>query len=420
MIIPSNTFCSMAWDHQFIDPTGRVKPCCRFDDPVRRTLADNTLSGIFYGPNMNEVRRKMLAGEQVDGCIRCYQEEDAGKKSLRERYHSNQDLPINELVDLDHPKIKWVELAISNDCNLACRMCDSRYSWKWFKEEQAIFGKTRNEVEHSKSDIANIFPFIDELVHIKFTGGEPLMTPDHWVLIDKLINERDCREIFLNYSTNCTIEPKDAWLEKWSKFKKVEFAVSFDSSNKAESEYIRWPSKYETTERVAERFLSVKKSHGFSVMLRTTVSVLNIWHLPETMKWWHDRDSGHISMNPTHLTFPPELSITVLPAETKAAITDRFNAFKSTCDITAINKNIDYLLAYMNGKDDSQLLPVLYKYVTSTDGYRNQSFIASYPHFATIFDQNNDKSPYEETSSIKTQVPRSQADGYHVVHWKKV
>ena len=37
MEIPSKTFCSMAWDHQFIDPTGRVKPCCRFFSDTFRT-----------------------------------------------------------------------------------------------------------------------------------------------------------------------------------------------------------------------------------------------------------------------------------------------------------------------------------------------------------------------------------------------
>ena len=42
MKIPSKTFCSMAWDHQFIDPTGRVKPCCRFAEKFRPK--DNNLN----------------------------------------------------------------------------------------------------------------------------------------------------------------------------------------------------------------------------------------------------------------------------------------------------------------------------------------------------------------------------------------
>jgi len=389
MKIPSKTFCSMAWDHQFIDPTGRVKPCCRFAEkyrPNENNLNEKTLSDVFYGEWMNDIRNKMLRGEKIDGCIRCYQEEDSGKRSLRERYHDNKDLPIDKLVDIDNPKLGWVELAISNDCNLACRMCDSRYSWKWFKEEQAIYGKTWNDIEKSKSDIANIYPFINDLVHIKFTGGEPLMTKDQWLLVDKLLAERDCSEILLNYSTNCTIMPKDKWIEKWSKFKKVEFALSFDSANKQESEYIRWPADYHTTETVTKKFLELKQTHGFQVFLRSTISILNIWYMPESMQWWYDNDPGPWKgMNPTHLTYPENLCVTALPQHIKERITKKFEDYQSTCNVKKINDGLEYIKNFMNSKDDSHLLSSLKTYIEGTDKYRGQDFFKSYPQFHDIF-----------------------------------
>ena len=388
MDIPSKTFCSMAWDHQFIDPTGRVKPCCRFAEkfrPDENNLKEKTLSEVFYGDWMNDVRDKMMNGEKVDGCIRCYQEEESGKRSLRERYHDNKTLPIDELVNLEHPKIGWIELAISNDCNLACRMCDSRYAWKWFKEEKEIFGKTWNTVEKSKSDVSNIYPFIDNLVHIKFTGGEPLMTKDQWVVVDKLLAERDCSEIFLNYSTNCTIMPKDSWIKKWDKFKTVEFALSFDSSNKEESEYIRWPAKYETTEAVTKRFLELKQSNGYNVLLRSTISILNVWHMPQSMEWWFENDIGNSIVNPTHLTYPEILCVTVLPKHIKQRITAKFEEYQTTSNNIKIVNALEYIKNLMNSKDDSHLLPELKTYLEGTDKYRDQDFYKSYPQFADIF-----------------------------------
>jgi MoaA/NifB/PqqE/SkfB family radical SAM enzyme len=385
METPSATFCSMAWDHQFVDPTGRVKPCCRFAErfrPPENNLNEQSLSDIFYGSFMTNMRQKMLRGERVDGCIRCYQEEDAGKRSLRQRYHDSKSLPIERLVNLEKPSIRWMELAISNDCNLACRMCDSRYSWKWFREEQKIFGQTFNTKEHSRSDISCIDPFLNDLVHLKFTGGEPLITKDQWRLIDKLLEQRDCSEIFLNYSTNCTIMPKPEWIEKWSRFKLVEFALSFDSADERESEYIRWPAKFEQTVEVTEKFLQLKRTHGFDVFLRTTVSLLNVWHLPETMHWWHQRDPGPAYvMNPTHLTFPEYLSVTVLPANLKAAITKKFEDHVSGCQVPQINETLRYIANYMNSKDDSHLVPKLREYLIATDGHRGQSFAESYPQF---------------------------------------
>jgi radical SAM protein with 4Fe4S-binding SPASM domain len=385
----SKTFCSMAWNHQFIDPTGRVKPCCRFAEahrPAAHNLNSSSLEDIFHSEWMNDLRNRMLTDQQHPGCIRCYQEEDSGKLSLRERYNKSKELPITKLVNIENPTIKWIELAISNDCNLACRMCDSRYAWKWFKEEKEIYGKTLNTVEHSKSDISNIFPFIDNIVHIKFTGGEPLITPDHWRLLNKLLAERDCSEIFLNYSTNCTIMPKDEWVEKWSKFKRVEFALSFDSCNKEESEYIRWPSAYEHTESVAKRFLELKDTHNFDIILRSTISILNVWHLPETLEWWWQNNlAKRKSLNPTHLTFPKILSVTVLPDNIKKQIVLKFTEYQNKNNIQEINESLEYIKNYMNSSDDSHLLPELKTYLEKTDSYRKQNFASDYPHFKEIF-----------------------------------
>lgn len=385
---PSKTFCSMAWNHQYIDPTGRVKPCARFAEkfrPNENNLKLKSLEEVFYGDWMNDVRQKMLSGERVPGCIRCYQEEDSGKKSLRERYHNNAELPMDQFVDLENPKLRWVELAISNDCNLACRMCDSRYAWKWYKEEKELYGETYNDVERSKSDIKNIFPFFNDLVHIKFTGGEPLITKDHWVLIDKLLLERDCKDFYLNYSTNCTIMPKDDWAEKWSKFKTVEFALSFDSADPNESEYIRWPAKFSTIEDVTKKFLELKKTYGFDIILRTTISILNIWHMPETFQWWYEHDKENRIVNPTHLTYPNFLSVTALPGHIKDRINNKFNSLQKNISNKKMYDSLEYIKNYMNSKDDSYLLPKLQHYLKQTDLYRNQDFFTSYPQFKDIF-----------------------------------
>ena len=389
-LIKNPTFCSMAWSHQFMDPTGRVKPCCRFEEihrPPENNLADQSLKEVFEGPWMSNVREKMLRGEKVDGCKRCYQEQAAGKKSLRQRYNENITLPIEDLLNLQEPKIRWIELAISNNCNLACRMCDSRYSWKWFEEEQFVYDFTYSDKKLTKMNISEVDPYINSLVHLKFTGGEPLITPDHWKLLNKLLDQRNCKEIFLNYSTNCTIYPKKSWVEKWDQFKFVEFALSFDSANKKESEYIRWPSSFEDTEKTTLAFLDLSREHKFFNILRTTISLLNVWHLPETMIWWLDNDpAAKKRMNPTHLTHPALLSMTVLPSFKKKQIVDRYSKFMGSGYPKQLTDLLDYTIRYMNSKDDSHLLYNLKTYVNRTDKFRKQDFFQSYPMYSDIFD----------------------------------
>ena len=125
----SETLCPMVWNHQFIDGTGRVKPCCRYQGTLGYIETD--INDTFNSDHMAKLRKKMSAGEKPDGCRRCWQEEDSGKKSLRQRYIGNKKLGT---IDVKNPRIEWLELAISNDCNLMCRMCDSKYSplvWSW-------------------------------------------------------------------------------------------------------------------------------------------------------------------------------------------------------------------------------------------------------------------------------------------------
>ncbi len=387
----NSSFCSMPWIHQFLDPTGRVKPCCRFDEgqrPDEINLKNDSLSNIFYGQWMSNIRSKMLNGETIAGCKRCYEEEASGKKSLRQRYNDSTSLVIEDLVDIEKPKIRWLELAISNACNLACRMCDSRYSLKWYDEELKHWGEAKSSQKISKTDISNIDPFIKDLVHLKFTGGEPLITPEHWTILDKLLElTSDPSKIFLNYSTNCTIYPKPQWVEKWKKLKRVEFALSFDSSDPGESEYIRWPSKFEVTEKTTRAYFELSKLDNFEVLLRSTVSILNVYHLPETILWWYE-NVGHTktTINPTHLTYPQILSVTVLPPALKEKVTAKFQPYLKVWYPKAMRGSLQHILKYMNSKDNSHLLGNLCEYIEKTDQYRKQSFSSIYPQFSDIFD----------------------------------
>jgi molybdenum cofactor biosynthesis enzyme MoaA len=385
------TFCSLAWDHQFLDPTGRVKPCCRFEErhrPPQNHLSQNSLKDVFYGEWMEGVREKMLKGLPVDGCARCYQEQSAGKKSLRERYNSSVDLPMEELVDLARPSLKWLELAISNDCNLACRMCDSRYSHRWYEEELRYIGKTKSPLKKTAIDIDQLNPFLPDLVHLKFTGGEPLMTRQHWQLLERLTQSRDCSSVSLNYSTNCTIAPQKGWVELWNQFRLVEFALSLDSIDPNESEYVRWPAKHGRIMDVTKSFLQMAEKQKFVLILRTTVSLLNVWSLVDTIDWWI-RNHPHQKMlfiNPTHLTHPEILSLTILPENIKQRVASHL-AFRmqQLGPSKYIQKNVDYIIRYMNSRDDSRLLKQLKIYLDNTDEYRSQSFYNSYPHYQDLF-----------------------------------
>ena len=395
--LSSSSWCSMPWTHQFIDPQGRVKPFCRFSMPkpleTEHTLNKMSLDNIFNSEFMQDIRYKMLNDQPVSGCVRCYQEEQSGKKSLRERYNQMPDLHPNDLIkDLNDPTIRWLELAISNDCNLACRMCDSRYSWKWFDDEQKFFGNTLSNTKFTKSDINSIDKFLDKIVHIKFTGGEPLLTPDHFVLLDKLSKQDTVGDIYLNYSTNLTFMPKQDTIDKWKKFKRIEFACSFDGVGPT-WELVRYPSKWNATEEVIKKFFKLTAELNCRIGLRSTISVNNILNMPETFDWWINNWNQHAStqfsednwINPTHLTFPNYLSTTVFPTHYKDIVAKKLNDNKHRYG-NAMKNSIESQIKYMYSKDDSHLLEQLKTYTLHFDAVRQQDFFVANPELVGLFD----------------------------------
>ena len=396
------TWCSLPWLHQFIDPQGRVKPCCRFllpkTEEIKSNLREKTLNEIFYSPFMNEVRSKMLKNEEIEGCLRCYEEEMSNKKSLRERYNQRNDLHPNQLIsDISAPKIRWIELAISNDCNLACRMCDSRYSTKWFNDEQDFYGKTFSKTKKTKCDINMIFPFLKDAVHIKITGGEPFMTPDHFTLIDKLLEQENTDDISLDYSTNLTIIPGDSLVKKWKHFKHVEIDCSFDGIEDT-WELVRYPSKWRKTKKVIRYFFKLTNECNVHIGLRSTISVNNILGMAESFDWWIENWNRYAAfpfnenqiINPTHVSFPRFLSTTVLPEKYKEIVARKLTRQAQRFS-GKLKTSIESQVNYMMSADHSNHLKELKNYTIHFDQKRGQNFFKSNTELKGLFDNISQK-----------------------------
>lgn len=376
----NNTLCSLFWNHQIIDGTGRVKPCCRFsekDRPKENNLNKKNIEEIFYGDFMNEMRRKSLAGEKIDGCNRCYEEQAGGKKSLRQRMNTHPSIGLSS-IDTKNPKITNIELAISNDCNLMCRMCDSRFSHRLFEEEIAYRGTSVNPVKRSAVDLDFVYKILPDLKFIKFTGGEPLTIKAHWDLLEYAAKKGYSKNIRINYSTNCTVYPKKRIVDVWKNFQFIELATSFDSIVAEENEYQRYPTKQDNVLLNLKKYIELRDSGivDMEIIGRPTISVLNIYHVPETIEYL---EQFLPKVNPTHVTFPDYLSITILPKNIKEMIKDKFKTYNYKTESNKISSN--YLINYMMSQDNSHLIDKFKSHTDFLDKSRNQNFKATYPYY---------------------------------------
>ena len=280
------TYCNLLFSHVQVKPNQRVKPCCRFNiskhpELEKYNFNDYTLSEILNSPEWNEFRKQSLNGERIDGCSRCYAEEDRGVSSMR--------VGINVKMDYtEEVKLKYIEMSFGNFCNLKCRTCSVDLSSTWFEEEKQLlpFYKKRNK-QNTKVIHVNDEYHLEDYEHvneIKFTGGEPMLHPNFEKFIDFLVENSLAQNIKLDIFTNCSWFPKNRLVEKLKEFKYVIINLSVDGVGKV-NDYLRAPSKWNIVDASCDKWLET----NFDVRWTPCVSVYNANNLVEMFEWWFSK-----------------------------------------------------------------------------------------------------------------------------------
>lgn len=405
----SPTFCSLGWNHQFLGTGGLVKPCCRYSGaevPSEHNIREHPLIQVFNDGFMNNLRQSFKDGTRDPGCAKCWQEEDAGKRlSIRQNYNrSIEPLGVlHEDIDENDPKIRWLELSFNNRCNVRCRMCGPNFSTNWYKDwdlvkeyvptpagyakGSSVIEFIRDNPEPKTIDISKLDEVLPHIRHLKLTGGEPFIMPEYRQILERLVEIGRSKEVFLNYSTNLTIMPKDDMIELWKQFKHVEFATSLDGIGEV-FEYQRYPSKWSVADKVLRKLFSLKSEMNMIIGTRPTITVYNILDVPNITEYWasledeySDRGFGeHSWINHTHSDLPKFLSITILPKHLKQLVESRLAVAPSASQ----RKSWDHLIRYMNSEDNSHLIPKFKDFTLKLDAARNESMIKVIPEFEEL------------------------------------
>ena len=196
----SNVFCMFPWTHLNTTPKGDIYPCCSNDytDPVANT-SDMTLAEAFNSDKMKELRRNMLKGTKSDICNFCYDHEENTPHSFRRYSIENFGKHFDEVMSethtdgtVDNFRMRYYDIRFSNICNFKCRTCGTEFSSQWAIEDRKSGlnpdGPVIIHVDDDRGDVLS--EVIDQIEHIDlayFAGGEPLITPEHYVILEVVL-----------------------------------------------------------------------------------------------------------------------------------------------------------------------------------------------------------------------------------------
>jgi len=269
----SASFCGAKWYNATIWLGSGMTTSCHHPLPHKIDLEaiKTNPSAIHNTVQKKEERKQMQNGDRPKGCEYCWKIEDIDRNNISDRVYKSK-IFTNEALETAHTSdyntdvnLKTLEIAFDRTCNFACTYCNPAFSSTWannIKQKGPYVGMTtdgRNHFTHShesaepyKKNESN--PYVEafykwwetdlhkSLDELRITGGEPMMSPNLWRLLDWIETQSDKMNPDMRIAVNSNLGAKQSIIDRFKKklkgFKNFHLYTSMEATF-GQAEYIR-------------------------------------------------------------------------------------------------------------------------------------------------------------------------------------
>ena len=358
----SAPLCVLPWIHAQVETSGDVQLCCvakTQEGPLGNVHHDSILK-IFHSNRLKTIRDQMRSGTWPADCADCKEREAMGMVSFRQSSNKEHPADFAKLAreTPPTPRIRYLDLRISNVCNFKCRFCNGWASNRWFNEHNLVFPDKPISEKYQGFDRLQSFwddfdsEIIGELETIHFAGGEALIIDAHYKLLEKLI-AAGRTDVHLEYDTNFSRLKFKHWdvIELWKKFPNLKVSLSLDGVGR-KGEYIRDGLHFDQWVENVRR-LEREVPHARR-LLHFVVCIFNVIDFPEHFKAITENcfaEPGWMTL--TFLDWPAYLSAQVLMPELKRKAERNLRELLSSGVeiVPHIRNQIEALIKFLNADD---------------------------------------------------------------------
>ncbi|MBY0384026.1 twitch domain-containing radical SAM protein [bacterium] len=291
-----NPPCLAPWIALAVKPNGDVAPDGQYS-LTYGNIKTQSLEEILNSDSFRKLRSDFSNNKFGPGCTNCENKEKTLGHSRRIFFEHtlrrfNLELPQNNDSEIN---IQYLDLNLSNKCNLKCRMCNSISSTSWFVEDRELFKKfgphlhrpekpqsSKVEIEH----IVRLFQnrnLFKNLSSVALRGGEPLLEIENIKVLEKLVEWDLAKQVTLDISTNGTVVSSEM-IKLMSYFKQIDLYVSVDGAGEL-YKYIRGGDKF-SIQDLEKNLLVFREIPQLTPMFTVAVSIYNILKLDELWDWF--------------------------------------------------------------------------------------------------------------------------------------
>jgi sulfatase maturation enzyme AslB (radical SAM superfamily) len=268
-------YCNAPWVGATFLPDGKYAPCCAYSDRSYDSIQEM----------INDVGGKFLRGEIPAGCP---------GQCPRETYNRLE-------TDYKTHKIKFLDFRNDNLCNMKCRSCGPGFSSAWASE-----AKIHKIHAHQPISIAELD--LSECESVYFAGGEPLMNPQHYEILEKLIEQGSHPTIMYNTNISVLNYKHKHVKDYWPKLDKIKINVSIDAVGQY-AEVVRSGTDWSVIE---ENLAWLRSQQNISMSISPVISAINIWFIDSFFEYFDWIDEP-ISFQPILANVDSEFGLMCIP-----------------------------------------------------------------------------------------------------------
>ena len=421
----SASFCGAKWGNATIWLGSGMTTSCHHPLPhkVDPLEVQKNPKLLHNTPEKKEQRRLMQVGERPKGCEYCWKIEDMGPKYVSDRVYkstiySNEELQeFYETPSEDDVNLRTLEIAFDRTCNFACSYCNPAFSTTWVNDLKKhgsynnLTSDGRNHFTHTHDNnqlfgLNEYNPYVEAffkwwetdlhrtLRELRITGGEPLMSPELWKLLDWFKVNTDKSKTHLAINSNLGGKPEliDKLIDARQHLPSLDVYTSCEATG-SHAEYIRDGLHYDywwdNLVRLSEA--------GISTHCMMTVNALCLGTLPDLIfKILYKRqelgkDFGVFSLN--ILRFPSFQSCLVLPQSVKNVCAGRLS-YVLNWDLHdfergQVERLIEYLHTVETPHSEAFEMPKLHndfkQFYQQYDIRRNKNFETTFPELTAWY-----------------------------------
>ena len=430
----SASFCAAKWYNATIWlGSGQTTSCHHPPAHAIPTQGlDSNPSLLHNTPEKKADRAQMLAGTRPQGCEYCWKIEDMGKDSGKEavsdRVYKSKIYPIEAINEAratppdQDVNLRTLEIAFDRTCQLACSYCNPAFSTSWARDIRHngpyvnLVSDGRNHFTHTHGSsqlykATETNPYVDaffawwetdlhhSLQELRITGGEPLMSPHTWRLIDWFKNNAGKSSTRLAINSNLGPDTDIPRLLRATQGMAVDLYTSCEAVG-LQAEYIRSGLDWDSWANNVEQLLDSGQFRAIHIMC--TINALCLTTLDQLLdcivNWKLEYGAEAVSFTLNILRFPSFQSPLVLSDELRSRGRDQLadfmvrhkgSSYLQEHEWNHLSRLINYLDVVKTPHSDAFELEALRKdfrsFYTQYDARRGLSFESAFPELVSWY-----------------------------------